>query len=900
MLGHGPARSRSRLTFECTLAIAFGLFLLGISTLDLAGQSVKLVQKAGTTSDARISSISRAFASPNVSGDLIVVAVSWGDRPENVVVSDVAGNTYFLAASGYDPNNTEGLATFYAFNVHAGPNTVTARFSQADGYRRLIIAEYSGIATSAPLDGAAKNQGTASTATNHVTSGMGTTSSNGDLIFGVVMDDSGNFGTISPGSNFNLRVALNNTDTASEDAVQSAAGPVAATFTFGLADHYLAQMAAFRALGGALPPPISVSVSPPTASVQVNQTAQFTASVQNDQQDKGVTWSLAGSGCSAAACGILSNITSASVSYAAPANAPNPAGVTLTATSVTDPSKAATSAITITAAAAISVSVAPATAAVPISGSQSFSASVQNDTQNQGVTWSVAGSGCSGPACGTLSNAQSLSVTYTAPAMAPSPSTVTLTATSVSDPSKSNSATITIAVDPTVPTLVQHVLCSNEEGNLVATYDCKLPNATLSGNAVIVAFQYADGSDVSGVTVSDDFGDSYSPLVTHTDGNQIVNIFGAFNVAAGARVITLTFNGGSGGKYVSAAVSEFYNVANTGTLDAASSHSGSGGTVTSGTLSPTMSGELIYQYTVNDDPGYCDSWTQGAGPWNLLSADWLTGQADQYEVQTTATAVNPALTQGVQSGTNGAFNSVSVALRPAAAGTPPGGIRIVHLQHNSFFRVTNFSSATQGAPVIEFPATGNLLVLAGIMVHTAPPYDVSGVADDQGNAWSTVTTLVDTSGDGDEQVAYAANATTSTTMTLTLNMSSSSGEGDSDVLLFDVTGAAGAPFDNMITANGNQSAGSSFSSPPITPSTANGMCLSTMGVASNMLIRVSPGNFVSSVTSPEGPQAPNDNNNGWSVYYNPDTQSFSSTWTNMGGPVNNWGVIAACFKASGN
>jgi hypothetical protein len=379
-----------------------------------------------------------------------------------------------------------------------------------------------------------------------------------------------------------------------------------------------------------------------------------------------------------------------------------------------------------------------------------------------------------------------------------------------------------------------------------------------------------------------------------------VNVFGAFNVAAGARVITLTFNGGSG-KYISVAVSEFYNVATTGALDATSGHSGSGGTVTAGSLTPTMSGDLIYQYAVNDDPGYSDSWTQGAGSWNLLSADWLTGQADQYEVQTTAAAINPALTQRVHSGTTGAFNSVSVALRPATAGTPPGnGIRIVHLQHNSFFRITSFSSSTQAAPVIEFPATGNLLVLAGIMVHTAPLYDVSGVADNQGNAWSTVTTLVDTSGDGDEQLAYAANATTSTTMTLTLNMSSSSGEGDSDVLLFDVTGAASAPFDNMITANGNESAGSSFSNPPITPSTANGMCLSIMGVASNTLHSVSPGNFLPSITSPEGPQAPNDNNNGWSVYYNPDTQSFSSRWTNIGGPVNNWGVITSCFKASGN
>jgi len=647
-------------------------------------------------------------------------------------------------------------------------------------------------------------------------------------------------------------------------------------------------------------PPISVSVSPSVSPVQINASQAFVATLQNDSQNQGVTWSLSGSGCSGASCGTLSNVTSSSVTYTAPATAPSPSTVTLTARSVTDTSKTATATITITAAAAISVSVAPSTSSVQVNASQPFTAALQNDSQNQGVIWSLSGSGCSGAPCGTLSNVTSSSVTYTAPAAAPSPSTVTLAATSVTDATKTASAAITITVTASTPALVQHVSCSNSQGNPAATYDCKLPNATLSGNAVIVAFQYADGNGVTNVTVSDDRGDSYAPLVAHTDGNQVANIFGAFNVAPGAQAITLTFNGGSG-RFVSAAISEFYNVANTVALDGSSSHTGSGATVTAGSLTPTMSGDLIYQYAINDGPGYSDSWTQGAGPWNLLSADWLNGQVDQYQIQSTAAAINPALTQGVHSGTAGAFNSVAVALRPATAGTPPGsGIRIVHLQHNSFVNINNFSSGTQGAPTIQFPASGNLLVLAGIMVHTTQLYDVSSVADNQGNAWSSLTTLTDTSGDGDEQFAYAPNATTGTAMTVTLTMSANSGEGDSDVLLFDVTGADSAPFDKMTTANGNETAGTSFTGPPLTPSAANGACFSITGVASKTLTAVTPGNFLSSVTSPEGPEAPNDNNNGWSVYFNPDASSFSSTWTNNGGPVNNWGTIVSCFKAPGN
>src|ERR1700724_1848070 len=38
------------------------------------------------------------------------------------------------------------------------------------------------------------------------------------------------------------------------------------------------------------PAPIIVSTSPPSAALQTSQTQQFTAAVQNDSQNKGVTW----------------------------------------------------------------------------------------------------------------------------------------------------------------------------------------------------------------------------------------------------------------------------------------------------------------------------------------------------------------------------------------------------------------------------------------------------------------------------------------------------------------------------------------------------------------------------------------------------------------------------------
>ncbi len=67
-----------------------------------------------------------------------------------------------------------------------------------------------------------------------------------------------------------------------------------------------------------------------------------------------------------------------------------------------------------------------------------------NNYLSRGVTWALSGAGCSGAACGSLSNMTSSAVTYNAPASVPNPATVTLTATSVNDTSKSSTATITV------------------------------------------------------------------------------------------------------------------------------------------------------------------------------------------------------------------------------------------------------------------------------------------------------------------------------------------------------------------------------------------------------------------------------------------------------------------------
>jgi hypothetical protein len=96
----------------------------------------------------------------------------------------------------------------------------------------------------------------------------------------------------------------------------------------------------------------------------------------------------------------------------------------------------------------IAVSVVSSATTVQTGQPLSLTATVTNDSGNKGVNWTVAGAGCSGSACGTISPTSSASgtaVTYTAPPNAPSPATVTITATSIADGTRSAAATVTIS-----------------------------------------------------------------------------------------------------------------------------------------------------------------------------------------------------------------------------------------------------------------------------------------------------------------------------------------------------------------------------------------------------------------------------------------------------------------------
>ncbi len=471
------------------------------------------------------------------------------------------------------------------------------------------------------------------------------------------------------------------------------------------------------------------------------------------------------------------------------------------------------------------------------------------------------------------------------------------------------STTVTLTVissggGPAAASLVQHVSSSNTRGggsvnNTFSSpfcYHFQLPNLTTAGNAVVVGFTFNGNPTPS---VSDDMGNSYSVQVNYFDSadTQSIGIATALNIAAGARVVSVCFSSDPGG-YVQPMATEFDNVIG---IDAPGVGSkGSGTSVTAGSLTPTTSGDLVYQlaFSLSVNQSSFTAGSQSNISWNLLSADLLDGWAAQYGLYNSTTAINPTLTMG----TSQKWISAAVLLKTGTSGSVPSGMRIVHLVHENIPYHANAGGTGNPFPnptTVQFPSSGNLLVAmigGGYLACT-----VTSVADNNNNAWAQAGTTQIQAGNDVTQAFYAGNAATSGNLRLTVHWDAT--DGDFTFFLYDITGAAASPLDTTGGATGSQSNAGNLTMPfTISPAAAGELVFAEVIWDFNTGAGLVGSGWLFDTNTFDGEDQsgpePIDQNNGWGHYISTGTSPVTITWKTMysGLPTGSWSATAVAFK----
>lgn len=137
------------------------------------------------TGDAAASSIA-ASAKSTTTGNLLVVFIKWEGvvTPNVTSVTDTAGNTYTEIVEVANASGEPYCSLYYAENITGNAsNVTTANFGSASTtWRKIIVEEFSGIATTSSLDGT--YQSSTGTGTAYSTANI-TTNTTGLVVLGV-------------------------------------------------------------------------------------------------------------------------------------------------------------------------------------------------------------------------------------------------------------------------------------------------------------------------------------------------------------------------------------------------------------------------------------------------------------------------------------------------------------------------------------------------------------------------------------------------------------------------------------------------------------------------------------------------------------------------------------------
>jgi len=419
---------------------------------------------------------------------------------------------------------------------------------------------------------------------------------------------------------------------------------------------------------------------------------------------------------------------------------------------------------------------------------------------------------------------------------------------------------------------------SNDENHTtdtVTSYHCALLNPTISGNTVVIQLRYKTPAQT--VTWTDNIGgNTYTRAVQCADSpRSTVSEIWYTKPAAGVFDIVPHF--GAATQFAQSSPFEFYNV---GALDSATCQASTGTNVIAPSITPTITGDLLFHFGAVDSTqhiGSCTVGSQAGITWQLreaMVADSFPA-CMQFGVYNSTAAFAPTFTIN----TGASYLSAAAAFRPATAGSaPPAGIRAIYIQHD------NTSNEQDASVALQEPVSGNMFAVlfnSGCVDPSITDCAYPTAASDGTNTYNQVgATTISPGVDGGASVAniwYAKGTTPGTYHpTWTMHPRSSGGNG-STWILYDIAGASANPLDTgmgLVAATGDQSTGGPggpLTTITTTPSQSNEIILALLGLGWNTPTALSSPSgsiFISTHYITESNSSHADLNSGGGIYRN--------------------------------
>jgi unsaturated rhamnogalacturonyl hydrolase len=256
-------------SYSATAPVTGGAWIMQMVAFRAAASSsvIKLVQHGSVDNGGAATSSAVVTLKGVTTGDLLTCSLTYGNNGGTTLsVSDSLNGAWSAAnPAHYNANIIQTTGQFYFANTKSGTVAITGKPSGLGAWGSMNCQEWSGAATSGPLDQVTSADGT----TANPSSGSVTPTTSGELILGDLENGIGP----SAGSGFSLISSTSKTGLSTEYLIQSSAGPAAATWTLA-ATGWTAQVATFKAAtgsGGASTPSIT-GLSPTSGPVGTSVT----------------------------------------------------------------------------------------------------------------------------------------------------------------------------------------------------------------------------------------------------------------------------------------------------------------------------------------------------------------------------------------------------------------------------------------------------------------------------------------------------------------------------------------------------------------------------------------------------------------------------------------------------